>query len=303
MATFAGGIGFGVVGRIIEVVSVIGIFLVLYNIFYKSKSGIAKFYNYFYLMMVIFFLTLSGSKTNLLFLVYYLFFVNLFMAKIKGNESKIVLAKTLKYQRILLCISIPLIFLVIYIQLINTGGDVSEKSPLLSLGQRIISFGDIFYMAFPNDVIMSMNSASGFLQLFKDPLGMLRIVPWSSLPLDCGIEVYEYHYPSGVLSGPNARYNYFAILYLGNFGQMIYCFCLGLITSFFRNAFFKLLPNNIVFGVLYALFGINLIYIFQDQAFTVARFFNILFLFPVILLITLIIEYFFHFDIGEKQNS
>ena len=296
MSTFASGSGFGIVGRIIEVVSVIGIFLLLYRIVYCAIKGAGKFYNYFYLSLVIVFLLLSGSKTNLVFLVYYLFLLNVFMMKIKGNRVKNVIAKSLQYQKLLLYISIPLIFGVMYVQFVNSGADRNESPLLLSLAQRIISFGDIYYMTLPDDVINSMNAESAFLQLFKDPLGMLRIVPWAKLPLDCGIEVYQYHYPNGTLSGPNARYNYFAILYFSTFGQIVYCFIIGLITSIIRNTLFKILPNNIVFGAIYALFTLNLIYIYQDQSFTFARFFNIITIVPVLIIITLLIDFMLKFN-------
>ena len=290
MSTFAGGSGFGLIGRIIEIVNVLGTFLLLYRVFYCSAiSLIGKFYNYLYLFLV------SGSKTNLIFLVYYLFFLNLYMLKIKGNSVVEIVKRISKFQKILIYSSIPLIFAVMYIQLVNSGSE-SEDSPLLALGQRIISFGDIYYMTFPDNVIRIMNNDSGLLQLFKDPLGMLRIVPWEKLPLDCGIEIYQYHYPNGTLSGPNTRYNYFAILYFNTIGQIIYCFIVGLITSFMRNTFFKLLPTNIIFGAIYTLFAINLIYIYQDQAFTVARFFNIITIVPVLIIFTLLIKYILEFN-------
>lgn len=291
METFAGGSGFGIVGRIIEVTSVIGIFLLFYRIFYSRKRSFGRLYNWIYLLFVIAFFLLSGSKTNLIFLVYYLFFLNLYMSKIRGIKARKVIEKIRKFQKILLYSSIPLIFLVMYIQFVNSGATNSEGGPILAFGQRLISFGDIYYMTLPNDVIKSMNNDSGFLQLFKDPLGMLRVIPWTNLPTDCGIEIYAYHYPNGTLSGPNARYNYFAMLYFNIFGQVFFCFLLGLITSFIRNGLFKILPNNIIFGAIYTLFSINLVYIFQDQAFTVARFFNIAVLLPILMLIAMIVQY------------
>ena len=302
MSTFAGGSGFGFVGRILEVVSVVGIFLLFYRIFYCKNRRLERLYNYFYLVLIVLFLLLSGSKTNLIFLVYYLFFVNLFMMKIKGYKIQNIILKTAKYQKILLYSSIPLIFLVMYIQLVNSGAETAENSPFLALGQRIISFGDIYYMTLPNDVIKIMNNNSGFLQLFKDPLGMLRFVSWEKLPLDCGIEIYQYHYPNGTLSGPNARYNYFSMLYFGPIGQVIYCFLFGVLTSFLRNTLFKILPNNIVYGVIYTLFSINLVYIFQDQAFAIARFFNIIILVPILLLVSLLIQFLLKFNPLKKEE-
>jgi hypothetical protein len=177
-----------------------------------------------------------------------------------------------------------------YIQYVNSESE-NYINPLTSLAQRIISFGDIYYMTLPNEIIKFMDSTSGFMQLFKDPLGMLRIYSWEDLPLDCGIEIYKFHYSSDILTGPNARYNYFSILYFNETGQIVYCFMIGLITSFIRNSLYRRLPKNIIFGIIYSLFSFNLIYIFQDQSFTIAKFLNIIIFLPIILLITLAIEY------------
>ncbi len=291
MATYSGGSGFGIVGRLIEISSGFGMFLLIYRMLYLKNNSVNKIYNYTYLTLVIIFLLLSGSKTNLLFLIYYMFFVNIFMLKINSSKVKEVLKKSIRIQRIILYFSIPLIFLIMYIQFVNTGGDGNEHSPLIALGQRIISFGDIFYLSFPNDVIKSMDSTNGFLQLFKDPLGMLRITSWEELPIDCGIQVYKYHYNNEMISGPNPRYNYFSILYFNEIGQIIFCFIIGLITSFIRNTFFKILPNNIVLGSIYTLFAINIIYLYQDQSFFIAKYFNNLIFIPIILFTTLGIEY------------
>jgi len=288
MATFTGGGGFGIVGRIIEVTSTVGTFLLFYRIFYVKNSFGQKFYNYIYLLLVIFFQLASGNKTNMLFLVYFLFILNLFMLKIKGREALHVINKVAKYQKYIIIASIPLIFAVIYIQYVNSGADVEKLSALSSLVFRVVSFGDIYYMTLPNDVITHMNNDSAFLQLFKDPLGFFRIVPWNNLPIDCGIEIYQYHITDNAIGGPNARYNYFAMLYFNPIGQFLYCFFLGLIVSFLRNMLFMLMSKNIVYGALYALVTFNIIYIYQDQAFTLARFLNIIMFFPLMLLLSLL---------------
>ena len=290
MSVYSGGSGFGVVGRIIDVVGIVGPILAIHKIFYLNNNQKTKIYNYTYLLLVLIFMLISGNKTNLVYFVYYIFFVNLYMLKIKGKQALSTIDKTIKLQKTLFISSIPLIFLVMYVQYINSGGE-SFNRPLIALGQRIISFGDIYYMTLPNEVIKFMDSSSGFMQLFKDPLGMLRIYPWDELPLDCGIEIYNFHYSNGNLTGPNTRYNYFSILYFNEIGQIIYCFILGIITSFLRNSLYRILPNNIIFGAIYALFSFNLIYIFQDQAFTLAKFINIIIFIPILITISLAIEY------------
>jgi hypothetical protein len=279
LTAYAGGSGFGLVGRFVDVSSGIGVFLVFYRIFYRTNVRADKIYNILYL---------SGNKTNLLLLVYYLFLLNIYMLKIKGEGVKVQFARSKKLQKILLFISIPLIFVVIAIQLLTSTGDVSVSDAMLVLLKRVVSFGDIYYLTLPNDVIAQLNDGhSSFLQLFKDPLGVLRIVPWSQLPMDSGFAVTYYHYGE-TATGPNPRYNYFAILYYDIPGQLIYCFIVGMVISFLRNKLFAMLPRQIFFGLVYAIVSINIVYAFQDMPTLIIHIFSILLIFPIICLLAIL---------------
>lgn len=281
LTTFAGGSGFGMIGRIIDVVGAIGTILLFYRIFYVKQKGINKIYNYIYLLFLIFFLIVSGNKTNLIFLVYYLFLLQTCMSRFIGPKANDVSKRITKTQIWLFLVSIPLIFFVIYVQFVNTVGSSDNLDALSSLSFRVLSFGDVYYMTLPHDVILRMNNNSAFLQLFKDFLGTFRIVPWTELPTDCGIEIMNYHAIGGNVNvGPNARYNYFAILYFGMFGQAIYCFILGLITSFLRNTLYHILPNRMIWVLVYILLNFNLIFLLQDQAYTFGHNLNILLILP-----------------------
>ncbi|MET3112925.1 hypothetical protein AAKU52_000644 [Pedobacter sp. CG_S7] len=289
LTTYSGGSGFGLFGRLLDVSSCVGIFLLFYRMFYSRNTYYGSVYNFFYLLFVVFAMIVSGNKTNLLFLIYYLFILNIFMLKLRGSAITNQINKILKLQKILLFASIALIFLVIAIQLTTIGSNSDFSSSLLVLGKRIVSFGDIYYLTLPNDVITQLHDKGGpVLQLFKDPLGMFRIVPWVDLPIDNGFAVSSYHY-GDVPSGPNPRYNYFAMLYFNYYGtQMAYCFLLGLFLSFLRNKLFYLMPKHIFFGVIYTLFSINIIYAFQDMPTMVLKCFSIICFFPMIFVFTLI---------------
>jgi len=285
LTAYSGGSGFGLVGRFVDVSSGIGIFLLFYRMFYCRPTSLNKIYNYLYLFFVIISFILSGNKTNLLFLIYYLFILNMFMLKIDGAAIEQKIKKTLRLQRLFLFISIPLVFA---IQLITSTGEVNFNDSMLVLMKRIVSFGDIYYLTLPNDVISQLAiGQSSLLQLFKDPLGVLRIVPWSELPIDSGFAVTDYHF--GIqTAGPNPRYNYFAMLYYDILGQGIYCFLVGVVISFIRNKLFYLMPKNIFFGCIYASVSINIIYAFQDMPTLVLHLFSIVLVLPVILFLTLI---------------
>jgi hypothetical protein len=286
--TYAGGSGFGLVGRMNEVMGGVGTVLVLYRLFYCNFRGFARAYNYFYLVMILFFLIVSGNKTNIVYLVYYLFLVQLCMKKL---SPAIVINKVNKQvsrtQAILFITSIPLIFLVISIQFSNMAGSTDGMDAGAILLFRTLSFGDIFYMALPYDVIERMNDKSASMLLLKDFLGLFRLGDPANFPMDLGLEVADYHSvkESSVSTGPNPRYNYFAMLYFGIWGQIVFCFLLGLITSFIRNGFYRLMPNRMLWCIVYVLLNFNVIYIFQDQAYFVAHSGNILFFLPVLILL------------------
>ncbi len=297
LTTYSGGSGFGIFGRILDVSSSIGVFLLFYRFFYCENSKPSKYLNYLYLVFTIFAMIVSGNKTNLLFLIYYIFILNIFMLKIKGKSISLQIKKTMSLQKVFLISSIILIFLVIIIQLSRNPSGAQLNDSWIVLIKRIVSFGDVYYLTLPNDIILQLHDKHGpFLQLFKDPLGVLRIVPWSELPIDSGFAVTNYHY-GDIASGPNPRYNYFAILYFNLGGQIVYCFFVGVVISFIRNKLFYILPKHIFYGLLYSIISINIIYAFQDMPTLIIHIFSILLIFPIIFLLSI-----FTIDILNKSK-
>ncbi|RYE15247.1 MAG: hypothetical protein EOP34_03955, partial [Rickettsiales bacterium] len=67
LTTYAGGSGFGIFGRLVDVSSGIGTFILFYRIFYSKNNLTSKIYNLLYFIFVVFALIVSGNKTNLLF--------------------------------------------------------------------------------------------------------------------------------------------------------------------------------------------------------------------------------------------
>src|ERR1043166_7304686 len=133
MTAFAGGSGFGMVGRFLEVASGAGIILLFYRIFYTRQKGWGKAYDYGYLVLVFFFMIVSGSKTNFLFLIYYLFLLSICMNRLLGKKALKVSRKITRTQSIIFLFTIPFIFLVIYIQYVNTVGNSENLDAAASL--------------------------------------------------------------------------------------------------------------------------------------------------------------------------
>lgn len=286
------GTGMGFIGRILDLLTISGTFLAFYRYFYIKKGFLRNVYNIFYIIFLISVQLLTGNKTNLLLLIYVIFLMQIYATKIYGIETATANKYISRFQRYTLILSIPFAFLVMGYQYVNSGADVNRFKPVQMMTQRIFSFGDIYYLSLPNDNIKSMNAsyADPLTHLFKSPLGMLRIYKWDELPIDLGVELYQAHNKTNTLKGPNARYNYFAMLFYKYYSQIIYCFIIGLIVSFVRNKLFGILPRNLIFGVFYTYFSFNLLYMYQDQSYTIAKYIDFFIFMPGLLLVAYLIS-------------
>jgi hypothetical protein len=290
--TLYSGSGFGFIGRVLDLLTISGTVIGFYRFFFTKKYFFSKIYTFFYIFFLVLVQFLSGNKTNLLLLVYLVFLFQIYSIKIYGIKTHLINKTINKVQKYAVLVAIPFSFFVLSFQYINSGADRSNFNPVRMMTKRIFSFGDIYYMSLPNDNIKNMNSSksSSFLHLIKSPLGMMRIYSWEELPIDLGLELNSAHVGNATTKGPNARYNYFAMLFYNNFAQMIYCFILGYIVSFIRNKLFLFLPRNIIFGVFYVYFSFNLLYLYQDQSYTISKYFDFFLFMPLFLLLSYVMS-------------
>ncbi len=294
LETFTGGSGYGILGRIIYVTSIVSLSFATYRLLFKKNNIFANFYDYIIIFFSIVVAVLSGSKAGILLLIF-IIFLTVFFARKSFFNPKI----EKKFQKIsisLLIILFPVTFLTLFIQL----GFDNLNEILISLLLRFVHTGDIFFMAYPNDVLAYLNTnENGFFALFRSILGALRIVSWENLPTNLGLQVFWYHYDTDLVTGPNARHNVFGLFYFGFMGSLLFSFFLGYIYSFIRNKLYKLLKYKESNVILYTLLVMSINYIGQDPSGqTVDYLFSILLIFPPIYFISLMM-----FQLSKKRKN
>jgi hypothetical protein len=185
-----GGSGFGFVTRISQVANV------LFVLFYYAKSQVTGLPNSnverLMLLMSILFNLLSGFKA---FFLLYLFGYFITHGRNKASSWKrdfyVILAGT---------IAILGLFAVVF--------DTTEIDVIfLVLMSRLLSSGDVYFMAFPNNVIEQLPPQDFFFQLFGSLLASFRLISWDQAPLNYGYVINEFVNHNDFLFGPTFRYN------------------------------------------------------------------------------------------------
>lgn len=239
----SGGIN-NLLKRILDVTFQCQMFLSIYFMYLKNKNFIFKIFTYFSVCTIAIFSLLSGSKGafvtfGLAFFIYSLYSIKWGDFSLFFSIKKFII----KFGIIALLVA----FAVIYFS-------EDSDNPLVFILLRIGQSGDVYYMSYPNDIIDKIPTVNWFVALFGGPLSLLKIIPRSMVPDPMGYFIMQYHYPAVEFRGPNARMNVFSYVYFGILYSPIYCFIIGVATSFFRNKLFKLLPSNIFGCIVYFLF-------------------------------------------------
>ena len=277
LQAFSGGGGYGFLRRVIYVTSIISVALAFFRIFYVKTNIFGKAFDYFTIAVSVIFAGLSGSKAALLLLIFTCFFVIFFSRKFGPADLVEKRAKRVFLSGAL--VAVPLAVMTLVVQSGLRGwGDVS-----VSLLMRFINTGDIFYMALPNNLLGDLTPANGFMAMFKDVLGALRIFSWEELPVNLGLQVFWANYNVDLISGPNARHNIFGLFYFGVVGGAVLSFCLGFFVSFIRNRVYLALPATLSSMIFYVLLCSVTLYVEQDPAgMAVGYYFSIFLIYPVL---------------------
>jgi hypothetical protein len=266
----SGGIN-NLLKRILEVTSQCYIFLTIFFIYLERKNLLFKVYTTISIVIIVVFSVLSGSKGA--FMTFGLaFFIYALYAVKWGDFSFFFTIKKfiIKFGVVALLLALVVIAL-------------SEESgnPFIFLLFRIGQSGDVYYMAYPNEIVDKIPSLNWFIGLFASPLSLFGLIPRAMIPDPMGYFIMQYHYPNIEFRGPNARMNILSYVYFGIIYSPIYCFIIGGLLSFFRNRLFYLLPSNIFGCIVYFLFLNAALKLEPDFHSSLADFINILIILPV----------------------
>ena len=220
------------------------IFLTIFFLFSNLLTKSFKIYARVSAVIILIFSVLSGSKGA--FTTFgAAFFIYAMYALRWGDKSLYLKIKTL-------VLKFGLAALIAALLIITLSGDSSN--PLLFILFRIGQSGDVYYMAYPNNLIDKVPTMNWFIALFASPLALLHLIPRNMVPQPIGFFLMQYHNPSVEFKGPNPRMNIFSYVYMGLIYSPVYCFIIGFLASFIRNKLVYLLPRNVLGCVLYFLF-------------------------------------------------
>jgi len=289
-AAFSGN-GSGLLSRVIYVTRYVTIFLLLYRFFnIQRKNLLIRLYDFFIFVFIIITSFLSGSKMTYLAIVFIAFSIDIFSRRLRLGKRMSANKKIRSYQFIIFLFALVAAIGVIVIQIKVLYG-TAKINPILALLVRFVKFGDVYILAYPNNVLSHLKWGNPFLALFKDLLGFFRIIPWDKLPEALGLQIYHYIYNTEVLTGPTPRFDVFGLFYFGFYGSVIYSYCIGLTVSFFRNKFYFFVSPNILGGLIYTLFSINSLVFILDAEVAIRNFFDIFLILPVLVLIAYVVSY------------
>ena len=212
---YAGSGGYGILAYIKHFPS---LYMLMYIMDKILRKRIKKIY---IIILILYFLTLllDGSRGSILQLFYIYFFYYAFYLK---RLPKI----KLKYLAI-----VPL-FAVAAISFQAR----SEGSSVLAFGERVVAFGDVYYFAYPNEVINTIKLPDPILHLLSPILRPFRIVDYTldqAMPIGSKVlyamnpqyEVVE------IMSAPNSRIPVSTWIYF-RWPGVLFSFCVGLFISF-----------------------------------------------------------------------
>lgn len=230
LALFSEGGGIGFIGRVISIYGTISLFFLFYLHDCKDKpcNTYIKIYFCFYIVT----LFLSGSKSTVLniFIVYFAYLL------CYGSKKQILWIKKHQY-KVIGCVVLSAMIVI----LLQSG---TEDNPILSFIIRLVSSGDVFYMSYPNKVILDIDNSNSLTLLFGEFLGTFRFVSWNDIPRPLGMQLFEYHSGYDASIGPNSRHNIIGLFVFGYYGGILFSFLVGLLVSYIRSKFFLLKVNH-----------------------------------------------------------
>lgn len=222
------GGGFGIITRALSIISIFVIYFTYYYLFSKNKFARRVAISSLVLILLVSFL--SGAKSaffNLLTILFLFYILN------RDLCHKQLLF--LKRYSLLILVGCFLAALVVII--VQTKG--SMQNAFSSMLFRIVSYGDTYYMAYPNANIEYLTSEGWFGFIFGDFLRTIRVIPTNGY-LGMGYELYDIANGTvGTLAGPNPRHNVIGYVSLGYWGSILFSFCGGFFLKLMRYKIFN----------------------------------------------------------------
>jgi oligosaccharide repeat unit polymerase len=270
------GGGFGIILRMMDIFRPICLYFSFYFIFADNKNYKYIFFSYLILILYFVFASLSGSRSFFLGIIQMLFLFFVINKEYFGNAIK----KISKYQVYIFCLPI---LAAIFVIIIHSSANI--QSSINAILFRIVSYGDTYYMAYPDSIVEELSGANIFVVLFGDFFRTLRLFP-SELTLPAlGFELSSMVNNTDIMSGPNSRHNIYGYVNFGFIGSILFSFFCGLLINIIRKAIFNVQFVTQDKKILLLLIYLCAVKIEADPPAAIAYFDNIILLFPIFLIL------------------
>lgn len=270
-----GGSGFGFITRISQTANL------LFVLFYYAKSKVTGMPNTnverLMLLLSILFNFLSGFKA---FFLLYLFGYFITSGRNKASSWKrdvyAVLAGT---------IAIIALFALVF----NTS-DINLI--LIQLMSRLLSSGDVYFMAYPNNVIEQLPTQGFFFQMFGSLLASFRLISWEQAPMNYGYVINEVVNHNDFLFGPTFRYNVLWLLLTRSIVlTILLSFLVGIVIGYLNRMINKRTKLSFTFIMIAVVYYYSFILILGPDAAISTIFMSILILAFIYLIVLLPVPY------------
>lgn len=261
LETYSGSGGLG----ILSYFTGIALFYCCVYLFYLLKKKRWTLLAKLNIVLIAIFSILSGSKGSILIILYGYFFYKYYYLnqKIKFKDIK-------KYLPVILLFPIVMI-------VINSGNGLMA---FLDFGIRLVAYGDIYWEAFPNGTMNSINIDSPAYYIFGPILAPFRLIDGSMVEPPIGAQLNWIVSPAenGIMKGPNTRLSVLCWIIFKNYGIII-ASLFGIFFAYWNTRLRSKFPRGILPTILYGYIYLGFSSCITDPIMGLGRVFSVTLLF------------------------
>ena len=269
------GSGLGIFARIMPFAQTYCIFYSFYSWKYLDRFSYKKLIVIFSFAFFLITGVLSGSRSSFfIFLFVYWGYCYFYLR----NTNRV----TKYYKYLLLGLSVSIFSFII------KSDSFGILAGLTGFGLRVISSGDNYFMALPNDTWKSVVTGPWYNHLFNGLLGPLRIINTTTVPPPVGYQLAWAVNPTldGLSTGPLSSPALLGFLYF-KWGGILFSFIMGLFVSMTIYRIPSLMPKGVLSSIFCTYLYMQMLSFIQDSSLGMSYLFDSILNF--ILLVGLII--------------
>lgn len=257
--TFVGSGGWGAISHLTPFM----MFYCVFYSFYLIHIGRVKFVAYTVFFCIAMFCILSGSRSSLLIFASSYFTYNYFYLNKLPSKRVVKLIMIIAISGAMLIFSFS----------VSQGGLIGA---LLAFVYRVVGNGDIYWLAFPNEMITGVDSSPWYIDLFYSPLYSLRILDYADSKPLIGYQLVvlnNYGRAAYTAIGANIRPPVYGYYHFG-WGGLIFSFIIGYLVAFGVKNIVRMFPKGILGISMGAFFYIQIMAMFIDPPLGIAFIFD-----------------------------